>query len=121
VFKFLVGRIQLKKLFISIVTVFVVLTTLLTRPALAGDAAVGKQLFGANCASCHAGGKNAVNPAKTLSSADLTANGKNSEEAIMNQIKKGAGAMPAFAGRLNDTQIADIASYVFAQAAADWK
>jgi cytochrome c6 len=43
----------------------------LSSPALAADAASGAKVFSANCASCHAGGRNLVNAAKTLKKADL--------------------------------------------------
>ncbi len=89
-------------------------------PALAGDAASGAKIFGANCAACHAGGRNVVNGAKTLQKADLEKYEKNSIEAIVYQVNNGAGAMPAFKGRLTDAQIEDVATYVLSQAEAGW-
>jgi cytochrome c6 len=114
-------RTQLKRIFVSIIAFFLIFSSLVTPPALAADSAHGKQLFGANCASCHAGGKNVVNPQKTLSGADLNKNGKDSLEAIIAQITKGAGAMPAFGGgRLAAADIADIASYVLETSQKGW-
>jgi cytochrome c6 len=110
----------LKKILISLVTIVTILASLMTNPALAGNIEHGKQLFGSNCASCHAGGKNVVNPQKTLSLADLEANSKNSAAAITTQITKGAGAMPAFAGRLSPSDIEDVTSYIFSQAQNGW-
>ncbi len=115
-----IRRTHLKKIFISIITVLVVITALFTRPALAADAAHGQQLFGTNCASCHAGGKNLVNPAKTLGLSDLEHYQMDSLEAITTQITKGKNAMPAFTGRLKPSDIEDIASYVLAQAQKGW-
>jgi len=89
-------------------------------PALAGDADNGAKVFSANCAQCHLGGKNLVNPAKTLSKADLQKYGKDSIEAIVIQVTKGNGAMPAFGGRLKPQQIEDVATYVLGQAEKGW-
>lgn len=110
----------MKKIFISIITVLIVFTAVLTSPALAADSTHGKQLFGANCASCHAGGKNLVNPAKTLALTDLDKYEMHSLEAITNQITKGKNAMPAFTGRLKPTDIEDVASYVLETAEKGW-
>jgi cytochrome c6 len=110
----------LKKIFVSIITLLIVFTTFLSSPALAADLDHGKQLFTANCASCHVGGKNLVNPAKTLALSDLEKYQMNSIEAITYQITKGKNAMPAFAGRLKPVDIEDVASYVLATAEKGW-
>lgn len=89
-------------------------------PALAADAGAGAQVFSANCAACHIGGGNAVNPAKTLKQADLSANGKDTAAAIVTQVTNGNGAMPAFGGRLTAEQIDNVAAYVLAQADQGW-
>lgn len=89
-------------------------------PAWAGDAAAGKAIFTANCNQCHLGGKNLVNPAKTLSKADLEKNKMFSAEAIIAQVTNGKNAMPAFGTRLKPEQIANVAAYVLAQAEANW-
>lgn len=89
-------------------------------PALAADINHGKQLFGGNCAACHMGGLNAVVKEKTLKQDALVAYGKDSIEAIVAQITKGAGAMPRFAS-LSETDKEDIAAYVLAQAEKDWQ
>lgn len=89
-------------------------------PAFAGDAGNGSQIFTNNCAACHLGGGNVINAAKTLKIADLTANGKDSVAAIQTQVNNGNGAMPAFAGRLTDQDIEDVATYVLAQAESGW-
>jgi cytochrome c6 len=89
------------------------------QPAIA-DAMAGRSVFAANCAACHAGGKNLVNPAKTLKLADLQKYQIDSVEAITIQVTKGKGAMPSFKGRLSAEQIADVAAYVLAQAEQGW-
>ena len=93
----------------------------LSSPALAADAASGAKVFSANCASCHAGGRNLVNAAKTLKKADLEKYGMYSAEAIVYQTTNGKGAMPAFKGRLKAEQIENVAAYVLQQADNGWK
>ncbi|OKH20968.1 cytochrome C6 [Hydrococcus rivularis NIES-593] len=109
------------KRFLSLSLLVLALFTLtFTRPALAGDLAKGAKLFSANCAACHAGGKNVVNAAKTLQKGDLEKYSMNSLEAIKTQIAKGKNAMPAFAGRLSEQEIDDVANYVLSQAEKGW-
>ena len=80
----------------------------------------GGAVFNANCASCHAGGRNLVQANKSLSKADLEKYGMNSIEAIVTQVTNGKNAMPAFKGRLKDTQIQDVAAYVLSKSEAGW-
>lgn len=89
-------------------------------PALAGDAASGGKIFSANCAACHAGGRNVINGAKTLQKDALDKYEMNSLEAITYQVNNGKNAMPAFKGRLTDAQIDDVATYVLSQAENGW-
>jgi cytochrome c6 len=110
----------MKKFLSSILLVMALMTLTFARPALAGDAANGAKLFAANCAACHAGGKNVVNAAKTLQKGDLEQYGMNSLEAIKTQVTKGKNAMPAFGGRLSEQEIDDVATYVLAQSEKGW-
>jgi cytochrome c6 len=89
--------------------------------ALAADAAKGAVVFSANCASCHAGGRNLVNAAKTLNKGALEKYGMYSAEAIIAQVTKGKGAMPAFGKKLKAEQIENVAAYVLEQADKGWK
>jgi cytochrome c6 len=89
-------------------------------PAMAADAGAGAQVFAANCAACHIGGGNAVNPAKTLKKDDLAANSKDTPEAVVTQVTNGNGGMPAFGGRLTPEQIENVAAYVLSQADQGW-
>ena len=89
-------------------------------PAIAGDAASGAKIFSANCAACHAGGRNVINGAKTLQKADLDKYEMNSLDAITYQVNNGKNAMPAFKDRLTDAQIDDVATYVLSQAENGW-
>lgn len=109
---------MLKKLFSLILAIVAVVSFAL--PAQAADAAAGAKVFAANCAACHAGGRNAVNPAKTLKKADLDKYGMASTEAIVKQVTGGKGAMPAFGGKLSADQIESVAAYVLAQADKGW-
>lgn len=76
----------------------------------AGDATAGKAVFTANCAGCHtladAGAAGTVGP--NLDEA------KPALEKIIERVTNGAAPMPAFGkdGKLDATQIADVAAYV---------
>ena len=89
-------------------------------PAHAGDKDAGKKVFAANCAACHAGGRNAVNPAKTLQKAALEKYEIYSDAAIIMQVTNGKNAMPAFGKKLSAEQIENVASYVLAKADDGW-
>lgn len=89
--------------------------------ALATDVTAGAKVFSANCASCHAGGKNLVNAQKNLKKETLEKYALNTPEAIITQVTKGKAAMPGFKGRLTAQQIENVAAYVLAQADKDWK
>ena len=105
------------KKFLAMAFAIITVATLgFANPALADGAAT----FSANCAACHSGGGNAINPGATLSKADLKKNGKDSLEAIIYQVTNGKAPMPAFGGRLTDDQIAEVAEYVLSQADAGW-
>ena len=88
--------------------------------ATAADLAMGGQVFSSNCAACHVGGGNVVNGAKTLKLDTLEKYEMASVEAIKTQVTNGKNAMPAFNGRLTDTQIDDVAAYVLDQAQNGW-
>ena len=84
----------------------------------------GGGVFSANCAACHAGGGNLVNPERTLSQADLKAYLANynsdHESAIATQIKNGMGPMPSFEGVLTPSEISDVAAYVESMSTNGW-
>lgn len=75
-------------------------------------------MFAGNCAACHAGGNNVIQPEKTLrkDALDQFLEGGLKVESIINQVTNGKNAMPAFGGRLADDEISDVAAYVFDQA-----
>lgn len=74
----------------------------------AAAATDGKELFEANCASCH-----------TLADANATGSfGPNLDEAkpdaaaVEAKVKSGGGGMPAFSGQLSDAEITAVSAYV---------
>lgn len=79
----------------------------------------GERIFTANCASCHNGGNNTVNPLKTLKISDLEQYEKNTVTAIVTQVTNGNGSMPPFGDRLSDEDIQNVAGYVLNQAKTD--
>jgi cytochrome c6 len=111
----------MKKIISVLLLGIAIFTFVFISPALAADAAKGKAVFTANCASCHAGGRNLVNAAKSLKKADLVKYDMYSAEAIIAQVTNGKAAMPAFKGRLKPDQIENVAAYVLEQANKDWK
>lgn len=72
----------------------------------------GKKLFSLHCLACHQDGNNIIIPEKNLRPETLEANGMRSKVAISYQIQNGKNGMPAFGGRLTDSEIEKIANYV---------
>jgi len=91
-------------------------------PAVAQDSVVGQQIFNANCAGCHAGGKNAIVADHTLEkdAIEKYLTGGFNEKAVVYQITNGKNAMPAFGGRLSDEDISNVAAYVLTTAEDGW-
>ena len=88
---------------------------------IAADLQAGEQIFSANCSACHAGGNNAIMPAKTLQKDALEEYGMNSITAITTQVKNGKNAMPAFGGKLAEEDIDNVANYVLSQSEQGWE
>jgi cytochrome c6 len=108
------------KRFVSWAIALVAAWLSLTGVAQAADLDNGAKIFNANCAACHAGGRNVVNAAKTLQKDALAQFGMNSVDAIKKQVTNGNGAMPAFGGKLSADDIEDVASYVLSKSEAGW-
>lgn len=85
-------------------------------PILAADINNGQTIFTANCAGCHAGGKNVIDASKTLDIDALERNNMNSADSIITQVTNGKVSMPAFGTRLSEEDIEDVASFVLSQA-----
>ncbi len=111
----------MKKILGLILLLITVVNFSFATPALAADATKGAAIFSANCASCHLGGKNVVNPAKTLQKGDLEKYAMFDVESIKTQVMKGKAAMPSFLSRLSAEDIENVADYVLAQAEKGWK
>jgi mono/diheme cytochrome c family protein len=73
--------------------------------------AAGRDVFIANCGTCHtlsdAGTSGSIGP--NLDELSL------SEETIENQVRQGGGGMPSFEGNLSDDEIESVAAYVASQ------
>ncbi|MGD1716165.1 cytochrome c6 PetJ [Dapis sp. BLCC M172] len=110
----------MKKLLSIVLLAIAFVVVAVQPPALAADLAHGKQIFQGNCNACHLGGKNTINPTKTLSKADLEKYGMYSADKIIYQVTNGKNAMPNFK-RLGTASIEDVAAYVLAQADKGWK
>ncbi|PKM33253.1 MAG: cytochrome c6 [Gammaproteobacteria bacterium HGW-Gammaproteobacteria-10] len=82
--------------------------------------AQANDVFNKNCASCHAGGKNVMNPDKTLTSESLEKNGVNSLDAIKKLVSEGKAPMPGFASTLSKEEIESVSAYVLEQAKKGW-
>nr|YP_001936409.1 cytochrome c553 [Heterosigma akashiwo]ABV66015.1 cytochrome c553 [Heterosigma akashiwo]ABV70156.1 cytochrome c553 [Heterosigma akashiwo]BBA18222.1 cytochrome c553 [Heterosigma akashiwo]BBA18361.1 cytochrome c553 [Heterosigma akashiwo]BBA18500.1 cytochrome c553 [Heterosigma akashiwo] len=89
-------------------------------PSFAADIENGEKIFTANCSACHAGGNNVIMPEKTLKKEALEQYGMKSVDAITYQVTNGKNAMPAFGGRLSDSDIEDVANYVLSQTEKGW-
>ena len=81
----------------------------------------GESIFLNNCAVCHNGGNNIIIPEKNLKKETLEANGMNTKSAIAYQVLNGKNGMPAFGGRLKETEIEAVAIYVLEESAKDFK
>merc|ERR1711948_48273 len=81
------------------------------RPALAADLENGEGIFSGNCAACHSGGNNSIATEKKIKKEALVTYGKYSVEAIITQVTKGYGQMPAFGEKLGPDDIEDVANY----------
>merc|ERR1712186_121996 len=73
-------------------------------------------IFTGNCAACHSGGNNSIATEKKIKKEALVTYGKYSVEAIITQVTKGYGQMPAFGEKLGPDDIEDVANYVYTQA-----
>lgn len=85
------------------------------------DLDAGQQIFTQNCAACHSGGNNVINPEKTLKIEALKLYNMDSIEAITKQVTNGnVAGMPAFGGRLSEEDIQNVANFVLNQANLGW-
>jgi cytochrome c6 len=111
---------QMRTLLTTVLLSVALMTVMFAQSAFAADLEVGKKVFNANCAACHAGGGNSLVATKTLKKDALTQNGKDTVEAIVAQVTNGKGAMPSFKSRLSAEQIESVAMYVLDKANSGW-
>jgi cytochrome c6 len=90
----------------------IVLTFILISPVQAKNLEEGQTIFKSNCNVCHIGGNNIIIPEKNLWKKSLEANGMDNIEAIIYQVTNGKNGMPAFGGRLNESEIEKVATYI---------
>ncbi|MGJ3251661.1 MAG: cytochrome c6 PetJ [Elainellaceae cyanobacterium] len=105
---------------ISVIVAIAIALLVCIPSATAADVNDGAKVFANNCAACHMGGGNVINGAKTLKKSDLEKYDMASLDAIKYQVTNGKMAMPAFRGRLSDSQIENVAAYVLDQAETGW-
>ncbi len=110
----------MRKLFSIVLLAIALFAFSFNSPALAADLGSGSKVFSANCAACHMGGNNVIMANKTLKKDALAQFNMNSSDAIVYQVQHGKNAMPAFAGRLTDDEIANVAAYVLDQSEKGW-
>jgi cytochrome c6 len=99
----------------------VILTSLFTIAGMQQGTAVpssGEQLFKENCAACHVGGGNIVNPKMPLKGAPLL----KTFAAFLSQIRKPQPPMTAFPpARISEEQARKLYAYILKQNKAGWK
>ncbi|NJK28326.1 MAG: c-type cytochrome [Coleofasciculaceae cyanobacterium SM2_3_26] len=115
----------MKRTLAIILLAVVTVVLFFANPAIAADAAAGKQIFNNACTQCHMGGGNVVIRNKTLKVDALEkylANfgTEHNLDAIIYQVTNGKNAMPRFKGRLSTEQIENVAAYVLEQAEQGW-
>jgi cytochrome c6 len=81
---------------VSLILPLLVVVICLTAQAQAAEGSQGEQAFVKNCAVCHPGGKNIINPAKTLSKKVLSENGIRSAADILRQMRNPGPGMTQF-------------------------
>ncbi len=97
------------------VTLLILSLVLFCHVETAGAAAgsEGEQGFKKDCAVCHPGGKNIINPAKTLSKKTLAANGiKNAADIVEKMRNPGPGMTKFDEKAIPDPTAKAIAEYV---------
>ncbi|PIG91395.1 cytochrome c6 PetJ [Gloeocapsopsis sp. IPPAS B-1203] len=108
----------MKKLLSLVVLAIAILIFGATHAALAETN--GARIFQNYCWACHMGGGNVIIAYKTLKLPALEKYKMNSMAAIVNQVRNGKSAMPAFRGRLSEREIQDVAAYVLIKADTGW-
>ena len=85
------------------------------------DLKIGQKIFVSNCNVCHMNGNNIIIPEKNLKKEALETNGMYNLEAIIYQITNGKNGMPAFGGRLTETEIENVSNYILEETNTNFK
>jgi cytochrome c6 len=117
-------EIPLKKVLLIVFAIALSVIFTFTRSVLADETPNGAQIFKDNCASCHIGGGNILIAEKNLKKEALLSYLENYEsdpiQAIIYQVQNGKNAMPAFKGKLSESEILQVAAYVFQKTEQGW-
>ena len=101
-----------KKLAYQFISFLIILNSFFISKSGAINLESGKNLFNTNCIACHSKGTNLIIPEKNLQKSILEANGMYNKDGIIYQVLNGKNGMPAFGGRLKESEIEEIANYV---------
>lgn len=104
----------MKKIFLMLVTMLIFAASFSVINIQAAEKTMpGEKLFVKNCAVCHAGGGNIINPAKTLKQKDLNANNiKTPADIVRNMRNPGPGMTKFDATTIPDKEAREIAEYI---------
>lgn len=103
----------MRKLFIVLTSVAVVLFVFHGHASPASKATPGEQAFQKNCTVCHKDGGNIINPAKTLHKKDLEANGITKPSDVIAKMRNPGPGMTKFDQKtIPDKTAGAIADYV---------
>lgn len=83
---------------------------LLADGAVAADINKGRQVYGTHCASCH--GQNGISVMPGAPNFARTEGLLRPDMALLNAIRAGRNAMPAYMGILSDRDIMDVIAYM---------
>ena len=114
----------MQKLIAIIAVAIIILFTSVGSPVLADvttNLDSGAKVFKANCAGCHAKGRNIVRRGKNLKLKALHKYKMDSHEAIASIVTNGKGIMSAYGDKLTPEQIADVSAYVLQRAEQNWQ
>jgi cytochrome c6 len=78
----------------------------MSHPVVAADAINGQRIYGLHCASCHGQGGRAVMP--NAPSFDRGERMMQPDTVLLESIRRGRSAMPAYAGVLSNREILDV-------------
>ncbi|MUG98963.1 c-type cytochrome [Scytonema sp. UIC 10036] len=114
----------MKKVLLVVFAIALSVIFTFTSSVLAAETSNGAQIFKDNCASCHIGGGNILIAEKNLKKEALLSYLENYEsdaiQAIVSQVQNGKNAMPAFKGKLSESEILQVAAYVFQKSEQGW-